>query len=151
MRCRHCGLESPTGMRFCGACGGPLASAPVALASLDVREEAAQRRHMTAMFCDIVDSTPLAEALDAEDFREVLRAYRQACVRAIDRFDGYTAEYVGDGVVAFFGYPRAHEDDAHRAVHAALAVLDELAALNPRLGADYDIALQVRIGLHTGV
>src|SRR3954453_22937798 len=150
MRCRHCGLESPTGMRFCGGCGGPLGRAPVAAPSPDA-QEAAQRRHMTAMFCDIVESTPLAESLDAEDFREILHAYRQACVRAIDRFDGYTAEYVGDGVVAFFGYPRAHEDDAHRAVHAALAVLDELAALNPRLGADYDIALQVRIGLHTGV
>jgi class 3 adenylate cyclase/predicted ATPase len=106
---------------------------------------------MTAMFCDMVGSTPLAESLDAEDFRDVLRAYRQACVRAVDRFDGYTADYVGDGVVAFFGYPRAHEDDAHRAVHAALGILDELPALNVHLGELYDIAVQVRIGLHTGV
>ncbi|MEA2380493.1 MAG: hypothetical protein QOH72_464 [Solirubrobacteraceae bacterium] len=137
-------------MRFCGACGAPLEDAPRP-APAGNGHEAAQRRHLTALFCDIVDSTPLAESLDAEDFREVLRAYRQACVRAIDRFDGYTAEYVGDGVVAFFGYPRAHEDDAHRAVHAALGVLDELAGINPQLGEAYDIALRVRIGLHTGV
>jgi class 3 adenylate cyclase len=75
----------------------------------------AQRRHMTVLFCDLVDSTPLAELLDAEDFREVLSGYQQACVRAIERFDGYTARYVGDGLVAYFGYPRAHEDDAQRA------------------------------------
>jgi class 3 adenylate cyclase/predicted ATPase len=137
-------------MRFCGACGGPLGDAPVVAPPAD-GHEGAQRRHMTAMFCDIVESTPLAESLDPEDFREVLRAYRLACARAIDRFDGYTADYVGDGVVGFFGYPRAHEDDAHRAVHAALGILDGLPALNLHLGDAYGIAIQVRIGLHTGV
>jgi class 3 adenylate cyclase/predicted ATPase len=111
----------------------------------------AQRRHMTVLFCDLVDSTPLAELLDAEDFREVLSGYQQASVRAIDRFDGYVARYVGDGLVAYFGYPRAHEDDAQRAVLAGLGILDELVDLNAHLRELYDVALQVRIGLHTGV
>jgi class 3 adenylate cyclase/tetratricopeptide (TPR) repeat protein len=109
------------------------------------------RRHITAMFCDMVESTPLVESLDPEDFRDVLRAYRQACTRAIERFEGYLAEYVGDGVVAFFGYPRAHEDDAHRAVHAALGVLDELARVNVDIVDAIGRSIGVRIGIHTGV
>jgi class 3 adenylate cyclase/tetratricopeptide (TPR) repeat protein len=133
-------------MRFCGGCGGPLEDAPTA-----APRDTAQRRHMTVLFCDVVGSTPLAEALDPEDLREVLSGYQLACVRAIERFDGYTARYVGDGVVAYFGYPRAHEDDAQRAVHAALGILDELVTLNGHLRDLHDVALQVRIGLHTGV
>src|SRR5688500_13707035 len=114
MRCPHCGLDSPTGMRFCSGCGGRLEDRPVTV-PFAAAKDTAQRRHMTVMFCDLVGSTPLAESLDAEDFREILSAYQHACVRAIERFDGYTARYVGDGVVAYFGYPRAHEDDAQRA------------------------------------
>ena len=137
-------------MRFCGGCGAPLDREPVAGPPAGA-QDTAQRRHMTVMFCDLVDSTPLAGMLDAEDLREVIGGYQQACVRAIERFDGYTAKYVGDGLVAYFGYPRAHEDDAQRAVHAGLGILDELVALNSRLGDVLDITLQVRIGLHTGV
>src|SRR5262249_7511233 len=101
MRCRQCGLESPPGMRFCGGCGASLENGAGA-------HDSAQRRHMTVMFCDLVGSTPLAESLDAEDFREVLSAYQRAAVGAIERFDGFTARYVGDGLIAYFGYPRAH-------------------------------------------
>ena len=137
-------------MKFCGNCGALLEDEPARLARAAARD-AAQRRPLTAMFCDVVDSTPLVERLDAEDFRDVLRAYRRACVTAIERFEGYTAEYVGDGVVAFFGYPRAHEDDAHRAVHAALGILDGLVDLNTDLRDEFDVSLAVRIGLHTGV
>jgi class 3 adenylate cyclase/predicted ATPase len=106
---------------------------------------------MTVMFCDMVGSTPLAELLDPEEFREVLSDYQHACVRAIERVDGYTARYIGDAVVAYFGYPRAHEDDARRAAHAALGILDELRILNERLRESRAISLQVRIGLHSGV
>jgi class 3 adenylate cyclase/tetratricopeptide (TPR) repeat protein len=150
MQCPHCGLDSPAGMRFCGGCGARLEDRQVAAADAGPKDTA-QRRHMTALFCDLVGSTPLVQSLDAEDFREILTGYQQACVRAIERFDGYTARYVGDGVVAYFGYPRAHEDDAQRAVHAGLGILDEVAALNPQLRDLYDISLQVRIGLHAGV
>jgi class 3 adenylate cyclase/predicted ATPase len=137
-------------MRFCGGCGGPLEDRSVADPPAGAHDTA-QRRHMTVMFCDLVDSTPLAELLDPEDFREVLSGYQHACVRAIERFDGYTARYVGDGVVSYFGYPRAHEDDAQRAVHAGLGILQELVPLNAHLRDLLDISLQVRIGLHTGV
>ncbi len=150
MRCPHCGFENPTGMRFCGRCGGRLEDAPAEGPSA-TEKDTAQRRRMTALFCDLVGSTPLVQSLDAEDFREVLTAYQQSCVRAIERFDGYTARYVGDGIVAYFGYPRAHEDDAQRAAHAGLGIIDGLADLNPRLRELYGVSLQVRIGLHTGV
>jgi class 3 adenylate cyclase/tetratricopeptide (TPR) repeat protein len=149
MRCRRCGFENPHGMRFCGGCGAPLREGITATWG-EGDEHAAQRRHMTALFCDLVGSTPLAERLDPEDFREVLAAYQRACTRAIERLDGYPARYIGDAVVAYFGYPRAHEDDAQRAVHAALGILDELAELNASLK-EPRIPLQVRIGLHTGV
>ena len=142
MTCRRCGLDSPVGMRFCGGCGAPLETRQLMLQPAGGKHTA-QRRHMTVLFCDLVDSTPLAELLDAEDFREVLSGYQQASVRAIDRFDGYVARYVGDGLVAYFGYPRAHEDDAQRAVLAGLGILDELVDLNAHLRELYDVALQV--------
>jgi class 3 adenylate cyclase/tetratricopeptide (TPR) repeat protein len=143
-------------MRFCGGCGAALEDArlgvqPRVAAQAPSRHDTAQRRHMTALFCDLVGSTPLAVSFDPEDWREVLTAYQQACVRAIERFDGYMARYVGDGVVAYFGYPRAHEDDAQRAVHAGLGILDELVPLNADLRERHEISLEVRIGLHTGV
>jgi class 3 adenylate cyclase/predicted ATPase len=150
MRCPHCGLDSPTGMRFCGGCGSRLDGAPEAVAPAPAHDTA-QRRHMTALFCDLVGSTPLVQQFDPEDFREVLSDYQRACVRAIERFDGYTARYVGDGIVAYFGYPRAHEDDAQRAVHAGLGIIDEIEELNAGLRDRHGISLQVRIGLHTGV
>ena len=106
---------------------------------------------MTVLFCDLVESTPLAGSLDPEDWREVLSAYQHACTRAIDRFDGYTAQYLGDGVVAYFGYPRAHEDDAQRAVHAGLGIVDELVPVDEYFRERLDISLQARVGLHTGV
>jgi class 3 adenylate cyclase/tetratricopeptide (TPR) repeat protein len=136
-------------MSFCGRCGARLPNGAPARGREGDRR-AAQRRHMTAMFCDVVGSTPLAESLDPEELGEVLSGYQDACVRAIDRWGGYTARFVGDGVVAYFGFPIAHEDDAQRAVHAGLGILDELAGLNEQLRDWLGISLQVRIGLHTG-
>ena len=137
-------------MRFCGGCGTPLGPEPITTTALDPAS-AAQRRYMTALFCDLVGSTPLAERLDPEEWREVLSAYQHTCVRAVERVGGYMARYVGDGVVAYFGYPRAHEDDAQRAVHAALGIVLELTELNVTLGESHDLRLRVRIGLHTGM
>jgi class 3 adenylate cyclase/tetratricopeptide (TPR) repeat protein len=137
-------------MRFCGGCGLPLQGAPSAPAAPDA-PGAVHRRHMTVMFCDIVESTPLAEAMDPEDFREVISGYRQACTRAIDRYSGYVAQWTGDGLLAYFGYPRAQEDSPQRAVHAGLGILAELLSLNAQLSEHQGIALRVRIGIHTGV
>ena len=102
---------------------------------------------MTVMFCDMVGSTPLADSLDPEDFRELLRAYQHACAEVVERYDGWIAQWAGDGLVAYFGYPRVHEDDAQRAVHAGLAIVEAMVSLSAGLEA----ALQVRIGLHSGL
>ena len=93
----------------------------------------AERRPLTVLFCDLVDSTTLAGHLDPEDFREVVQAYHQTCAEVIQRFDGYLAQYLGDGVLAYFGYPVAHEDDAQRAVRTGLGMLDALEPLTTRL------------------
>src|ERR687888_196614 len=107
------------------------------------------------MFCDLVGSTPLAEQLDPEDLRAVILAYQQVCAEAIRRFDGYLARYVGDGLLVYFGYPQAHEDDAQRAVRAGLGIVAALPELNMRLqqtiGTLQASPLQVRIGIHTGL
>ena len=93
----------------------------------------AERRRLTVLFCDLVDSTRLAGRLDPEDFREVVRAYHQTCAAVIQRFDGYIAQYLGDGVLVYFGYPVAHEDDAQRAVWTGLGLLEAMDPLNTRL------------------
>jgi class 3 adenylate cyclase len=83
-------------------------------------------RQITVMFCDLVGSTELSEKLDPEDLRTLIDAYRKVCGAAVTRYEGQVANYAGDGLMAFFGWPRAHEDDAVRAVHAALAILSEV-------------------------
>src|SRR5712691_3176901 len=90
----------------------------------------AERRQLTVLFCDLVDSTPLASELDPEDLREVVRAYQDTCARVIARFDGHIAQYLGDGLLVYFGYPLAHEDDAQRAVRAGLGMVEALGQLN---------------------
>ncbi|HJY80639.1 MAG TPA: adenylate/guanylate cyclase domain-containing protein, partial [Candidatus Binatia bacterium] len=107
------------------------------------------------MFCDLVGSTPLAEKLDPEDLRQVILAYQQVCAEEIRRFDGYLARYVGDGLLVYFSYPQAHEDDAQRAVRAGLGIVAALPILNTQLQqtveAIHELPLQVRIGIHTGL
>ena len=107
----------------------------------------AERRQLTVMFCDLVGSTELSRRLDPEDLRQVNLAYQDACKAAIDGFDGFVARYMGDGVLAYFGYPQAHEDDTERAVRAGLGVVDAVSALKPRP----DLQLQVRVGIATGL
>jgi class 3 adenylate cyclase len=107
----------------------------------------AERRQLTVMFCDMVGSTQLSARLDPEDLQNVVRRFHAAIAGAVAAFDGHVAQLLGDGVLVYFGYPRAHEDDAGRAVHAALAALDAVARLRP-LG---DIVLQTRIGIATGM
>ena len=111
----------------------------------------AERRQLTVLFCDLVDSTTLAQQLDPEDYRTVVRAYQTAAVAAIQPFDGYVAQYLGDGLLVYFGYPQAHEDAAQRAVRAGLAIVDVMVPLNIRLEPQYGVRVAVRLGLHTGV
>jgi len=111
----------------------------------------AERRQLTVLFCDLVDSTVLASQLDPEDLREVVRAYQDACAKVIARFDGHIAQYLGDGLLVYFGYPLAHEDDAQRAVRAGLGIVEALGQLNSRLAAERGVHLAVRLGVHTGL
>jgi class 3 adenylate cyclase/predicted ATPase len=109
----------------------------------------AERRQLTVLFCDLIGSTQLAAALDPEELREVLHAYHAACSSVIAKFDGHVAQYLGDGLLVYFGYPRAHEDDAQRAVRAALAVVDAIRG-SDGAAARNGVTLSVRIGIHTG-
>src|SRR6266851_2275830 len=111
----------------------------------------AERRQLTVLFCDLVDSTRLASELDPEDLRAVVRAYQEACAKVIARFEGHIAQYLGDGLLVYFGYPHAHEDDAQRAVRAGLGMIDALGQLNTRLGQERGVHLAARLGIHTGL
>src|SRR5262245_12831054 len=110
----------------------------------------AERRQLTVMFCDLVDSTKLSSQLDPEDWRDVVRAYQRVCSEVITRFDGHVAQLLGDGLLVYFGYPQAHEDDAQRAVRTGLGILEAVGALHTRLEQDKGIGLAVRLGIHTG-
>jgi class 3 adenylate cyclase len=112
---------------------------------------AAERRQLTVMFCDLVDSTKLSGQLDPEDYREVLRAYHSACAEVIHGFDGHIAQHLGDALLVYFGYPTAHEDDARRAIHTGLGMLDAMRTLHERLVQEKAIRLRVRVGMHTGL
>jgi class 3 adenylate cyclase len=111
----------------------------------------AERRQLTVLFCDLADSTTLAGQLDPEDLREVIQAYQATCAEVVQRFDGHIAQYLGDGLLVYFGYPRAHEDDASRAVRTGLSIVEALSTLNSHLGHDRGIRLTVRVGIHTGL
>ena len=111
----------------------------------------AERRQLTVLFCDLVDSTALASQLDPEDLREVVRAYQDTCAKVIARFEGHIAQYLGDGLLVYFGYPLAHEDDAQRAVRAGLGIVEALGPLNTRLTQERGVQLAVRLGVHTGL
>ncbi len=123
--------------------------------TLDSRRAAAERRQLTVLFCDLVGSTTLSEQLDPEELQEVIQAYHAMCAGAITRYAGYTAQHLGDGLLVYFGYPTAHEDEAARAVRTALEILDGLlslkAQLQPALTARLPHPIQVRIGIHTGL
>jgi len=107
----------------------------------------AERRQLTVMFCDLVGSTELSQQFDPEDLQTMLASYQAACNTAIERFDGYVARYMGDGMLVYFGYPLAHEDDAERAVRAGLGIIEEVASLD----LSFEVELSVRVGIATGL
>ena len=111
------------------------------------RQDEAERRQLSVMFCDLVGSTSLSTRLDPEDLRAVIGAYHRCCTELIEQKGGFVAKYIGDGVLAYFGYPHAHEHDAERAVQAGLALVEAI----PKLDTAASVALQVRIGIATGL
>ncbi len=110
----------------------------------------AERRQLTVMFCDLADSTKLSGQLDPEDLRDVIRAYQETAAGVILRYEGHIAQYLGDGLLVYFGWPQAHEDDAQRSIHAGLGIIDAMATLNTQMAQDKGVRLTLRIGIHTG-
>src|SRR6266851_3655681 len=174
MRCSKCGADNAAGSRFCNRCGTSLSkrcsqcaneNAPESKfcsecgtqldATAPTRDEAeprdvgltGERRHLTVLFCDLVGSTEIAARLDPEEWRETVSSYHRAAAEAITRFGGYVAQYLGDGVMAYFGYPEAHDNDAERAALAGLAILDAISKLNEQSGRR---KLSARVGIDSG-
>jgi len=179
--CTKCGRENPPEFNFCGNCGEPLSvpavkprradkvselssrrradgprrrsrtSTPTPINSEPARQ--GERRQLSVMFCDLVGSTALSGRVDPEELQQIIADYHTACVGVIERFNGYVAKYLGDGLLVYFGYPVAHEDDAQRAVRAALGIVVELEGrrASPQSVESGAVPLQVHIGIHTGV
>jgi class 3 adenylate cyclase/ribosomal protein L40E len=158
--CSRCGATSPVHSKFCGECGASLLTSgesqrsPTTTPDLEVSSRPveasgapSERRHLTVLFCDIVQSTALAKLLDPEDLSQLMQNYYDRSGEAIGRFEGVIASYVGDGIMALFGYPRAHEDDAERAVRAALQIIEVSKTVCPK---DHP-PIRVRIGIASGL
>jgi class 3 adenylate cyclase/tetratricopeptide (TPR) repeat protein len=139
-RCQSCGTDNPDGFRFCGTCGAELVAAPP-------REV---RKTVTVLFCDVTGSTAMGERLDPESTRRVMSRYFDAMRVAIERHGGTVEKFIGDAVMAVFGIPVVHEDDALRAVRAAVDMRQALAALNDDLERDWGVRIESRIGINTG-
>ena len=135
--CGGCGFANPSRFRFCGGCG------------LSLEHQEPERRQLTVLFCDLVGSSVLASRLDPEELRDLMLCYQSAATAAIRRFDGTVSRYVGDGILALFGYPRGHEDNAERAVRAGLEITSAMATLPLPSGDGGPLA--VRIGIATGL
>src|SRR5437867_3684994 len=154
--CPQCGASNRPGAKFCTKCGRRLtlgtSAAPTAIPAASAepqpapQPQSAERRQLTVMFCDLVGSTALASRLDPEDLREVIGAYHRYVADTVGRYDGFVAKYMGDGVLVYFGWPRAHENEAEQAVRAGLAVIEAVAQQR----APQSEVLACRIGIATG-
>src|SRR5216683_477826 len=147
--CQKCGFENPPEARFCAQCAASLEAPAPLRAEAESRNGGltGERRHLTVLFCDLVGSTALAAQLDPEEWRAIVADYHRAVGQAVERFAGYVAQYLGDGVMAFFGYPEAHDNDAERAARAGLAILDAIAKLNEQSDRQ---KLSARVGIDSG-
>jgi class 3 adenylate cyclase/predicted ATPase len=169
--CPECGAGVEPTAKFCDNCGAPITKqSPSTSLSKPIRQDEtqvkpplstpaapeAEHRQLTVMFCDLVGSTPLSQQLDPEELRNVVRDYQSICEKVISLYEGHIAQYLGDGILVYFGYPQAHEDDAQRAVRTGLGIVEAIEQRNTRIqqniGAETGLAepLQVRIGIHTG-
>jgi len=153
LACPGCDSTVTAGARFCHECGHPLATALAAEMQAAPRESElfGERRHMSVMFCDLVGSVEIARQLDPEDLRDLVRGYRQACTEVVRHHGGTMAQFHGDGIVVYFGYPVAQEDDARRAVQAGLDIVQAVLQLAPDAASRWGIELAVRVAVNTGV
>jgi class 3 adenylate cyclase/tetratricopeptide (TPR) repeat protein len=141
--CPRCGFENPAEWRFCGGCGARLEV-------LRAEDAQGERRQLTVLFCDMVGSTMLSQLVDPEDLKELIVCCQEVCGEAVEAHDGHVAQYLGDGVVMYFGYPRSHEDEAHRAIRCGLHILKGVEAVRDSGRIPAGTSLQVRLGAHTG-
>jgi hypothetical protein len=137
--CPQCGYQASLTAKFCAECGVSLTgkskgknspSTPHIL-NPNAQPQTAERRQLTVLFCDLVGSTALSAQLDPEDYQAVVQAYQRTCTAVIQRYDGHIAQYLGDGLLVYFGYPAAHEDEARRAVRVGLEIITELRSQVP--------------------
>jgi predicted ATPase/class 3 adenylate cyclase len=149
MRCSRCNAENPAHAKFCLECGSPVT--PAEAATPVAASTPAERRQITCLFCDLVSSVELSERLDPEELRETLAAYHRVCARVVRRFEGHIHDQFGDGMMVYFGFPLAHEDDPQRAVRCGLGIIEAVGQLNARFQAELGIDLHVRIGIDTGL
>jgi class 3 adenylate cyclase len=173
--CPSCGQQMRPTAKFCSECGTPLvakgqrpaakrrkeqsttkirkaprrAASPPVTPSLPTPAEA-ERRQLTVMFCDLVGSTALSAQLDPEEYRQVVQQYQDTCTDVIRRYEGQIAQHLGDGLLVYFGYPTAHEDEAPRAVRAGIDIINTLHT-SPLRHRRLPNPIQVRIGIHTGL
>ena len=149
--CEACRAPLAESARFCSACGERVATRYALPRAAAGAQSSGERRPLTVVFCDLVGATALGRQLDPEDLRDVLRAYQHTCHEEIRRLDGHVAQYLGDGVLAYFGYPRAEEDDAERAVRAALEIQGSLERIRSEESANPNaVPVEARIGIHSG-
>ena len=139
MQCESCQHENAEAASFCERCGSALRAAV----------SYGERRQLTVLFADLANSSTLSEQLDAEDYQDLIHAYQSACVSAVTRFKGHVAQYLGDGVLVYFGYPEAYEDAARFAVEAGLDLVQRVAALNGTRWPRHSIS--ARVGIATGM
>jgi class 3 adenylate cyclase len=137
-RCSNCGYDGQDAFSFCPRCGAPAADA------------AEQRKRVTVLFCDVIASTALGERIDPETLRRVLSRYFETSKQVVEHHGGTVEKFVGDAVMAVFGVPVLHEDDAWRATQAAAALREATASLNEELAREYGTRLALRIGVNTG-
>ncbi len=170
MNCDSCGAAASDGARFCGQCGKVLAArcescahplvegarfcsqcgvAVTGVAKPPARVARTEQRQLTTLFCDLVGSTQLASRIDAEDLRDVLNRYQLTCLEVLRNHDGYLAQYLGDGLLCYFGYPAASEHDAENSARAGLAMIEAVSALELEVDSE-PLQLEVRVGIHTG-
>lgn len=152
-QCPDCSARVEPTARFCSSCGARLLPSEPSPPPKPVTHDRlrAERRQLTVMFCDIADSTKLSELLDPEDLMAVVRRYQASCAEVIERFGGSIAQYLGDGLLVYFGYPTAFEDAPERAARAGLEMLAALDELNEGLQQEFGISLKIRMGIHTGL
>src|SRR5215510_8700276 len=158
LNCPHCGNEISPSNKFCDSCGAVMSKGsadPAPAPNLPPHrarpsEAGANRRQMSLLSCDLVDSSVLAHNLDPEDLRYAINNFHQISKQIIEQYEGYYAQYMGDGFMAYFSYPVAHEDDAYRAVLTGLRIVDAIQSFNIDLKKRHKVELRLRVGVDTG-